>query len=96
LQWVEDIDFGNGQISSLSDFISAHRVQVSADKENIDFKLESQEVIVESLQNSYNKLVNVDSDEEMINLMMYQSAYEANAKLVTVVDEMLQTILNMR
>lgn len=96
LQWVEDIDFGNGQISSLSDFISALRVQVSADKENIDFKLESQEVIVESLQNSYNKLVNVDSDEEMINLMMYQSAYEANAKLVTVVDEMLQTILNMR
>ncbi|MDY0327886.1 MAG: flagellar basal body rod C-terminal domain-containing protein [Arcobacteraceae bacterium] len=96
LQWVEDIDFGNGQISSLSDFISALRVQVSADKENTDFKLESQDVIVESLQNSYNKLVNVDSDEEMINLMMYQSAYEANAKLVTVVDEMLQTILNMR
>ncbi len=96
LQWMEDIDFGNGQVSSFADFIDALRVQVSSDKENVDFKLESQEAIVESLQTSYNKLVNVDSDEEMINLMMFQAAYEANAKLVTVVDEMLQTILNMR
>ena len=28
----------------------------------------------------------------MINLMQYQAAYEANAKVITAVDEMLQTI----
>jgi flagellar hook-associated protein 1 FlgK len=96
LQWIEDIDFGDDNVSSFANFIDALRVQISADKENVDFKLESQEAIVESLQTSYNKLVNVDSDEEMINLMMFQAAYEANAKLVTIVDEMLQTILSMR
>lgn len=96
LQWMEDIDFGDDNISSFANFIDALRVQISSDKENVDFKLESQEAIVESLQTSYNKLVNVDSDEEMINLMMFQAAYEANAKLVTVVDEMLQTILGMK
>ena len=37
----------------------------------------------------------VDPDEEMINLLQYQAAYEANAKIITAVDEMIQTLLAM-
>ena len=37
----------------------------------------------------------VDPDQEMINLLQYQAAYEANAKIITAVDEMLQTLLAM-
>jgi flagellar hook-associated protein 1 FlgK len=32
----------------------------------------------------------------MVELIKYQSSYEANAKMITLVDEMLQTILGMK
>src|SRR5262245_63172 len=38
----------------------------------------------------------VSLDEEMTNLMMYQRAYQASAKLVTTADDMLDTVLNMK
>ncbi len=37
----------------------------------------------------------VSMDEEMVNMVQFQSAYTAAAKLVTTVDEMLQTLMNM-
>jgi flagellar hook-associated protein 1 FlgK len=40
-------------------------------------------------------MVKVDPDEEMINLMKFQAAYEANAKLATVLQDMISTTLNM-
>jgi flagellar hook-associated protein 1 FlgK len=38
----------------------------------------------------------VSIDEEMTNLLTYQKAYQASAKIITTVDEMLDTILNMK
>ncbi|RPI59540.1 MAG: flagellar hook-associated protein FlgK [Ignavibacteriales bacterium] len=37
----------------------------------------------------------VSVDEEMTNVLKFQRTYEASAKLITVADEILQTILNM-
>ena len=68
---------------------------VSSKKENISLKLETQESITVSLQSTYDQLTKVDTDEEMIYLMQFQAAYEANAKVITAVDEMLETLLAM-
>jgi flagellar hook-associated protein 1 len=38
----------------------------------------------------------VDTDTEMTNLMQFQKAYEASAELVSTVNEMLQTVINMK
>ena len=70
-------------------------VTISSNVEDNSFKLEAQDAIVNSLESTYNNLTKVDSDEEMINLLQYQAAYEANAKIITAVDEMLQTLLDM-
>jgi flagellar hook-associated protein 1 FlgK len=35
-------------------------------------------------------------DEEMTNLTTYQRAYEASAKMITVIDELLTTLINMK
>jgi flagellar hook-associated protein 1 FlgK len=103
LQWKSDIGF-DGDIqtgtasnaSSFSSFYQTVQVQIASDKENTDYLQDTQSAIVNSLEGSYDKLVKVDKDEEMINLIQFQSAYEANAKIVTVVDEMLATILGMK
>ena len=103
LQWKKDVEFdgfeqdsSNNALSSFSEFYQEIRVNISSDKENNDFLLEAQEAVEQSLQSNFDQLTKVDSDEEMINLIKFQAAYTANAKIITVVDAMLQTILNIR
>jgi flagellar hook-associated protein 1 FlgK len=38
----------------------------------------------------------VSMDEEMTSMIKYQKAFQASAKLVTTVDEMLAIVLNMK
>ncbi|MEA2050394.1 MAG: flagellar basal body rod C-terminal domain-containing protein [Campylobacterota bacterium] len=98
IQWKEDIDFdGTGENkTSFYTFYQELRVNIADDRENVIFRKESQAAVTESLETNYNKITKVDSDNEMISLIQYQAAYEANAKMITVVDEMLQTILGMK
>ena len=101
-QWKKDIGFdGKAQdglhkyATSFTEFFQEIRVNVASDKENNEFLLTTQKAIRQSLQNSYDKIVKVNQDEEMVNLIKFQAAYKANAKIITVVDEMLDTLLRM-
>ena len=103
IQWKKDIEFDGFEqdgssvsATSFSEFYQEVRVNISSDKENNDFLLDTQESVQQSIQTNYDQLTKVDSDEEMVNLIKFQAAYTANAKIITVVDEMLQTILNIR
>ena len=98
MQWNEDIniDSRSDDKTSFTKFYERLRVEVSSDKENVDYLNQTQSAVTKSLQLNYDKLVKVNKDDEMINLIKFQSAYEANAKLITIVDEMLSTILNMK
>jgi flagellar hook-associated protein 1 FlgK len=98
IHWNENINIDGDKNTgtSFSKYLQSIRVTVSADKENVDYLKETQEAVTQSLQLTYDKLVKVDKDDEMVNLIKFQAAYEANAKLITVVDEMLATILGMK
>ena len=88
---------GTGENStSFSKYYQQTRVKVSNDKENVDFKKDAQDSVTQSLQTTYDKLTKVDKDQELINLVKYQAAYQANAKLLTTLDEMINTILNIK
>ncbi|MCK9162389.1 MAG: flagellar hook-associated protein FlgK [Arcobacter butzleri] len=103
IQWKSDIRFdGKAQDSNISvgtsfaKFFQTLQVKVSADKETNAFLYSTQKAVKESLKNTYDQLTKVDKDEEMINLIKFQAAYEANAKIITTVDEMIQTILGLK
>jgi len=51
--------------------------------------------MVVQLENRRESISGVSLDEEMINLVKFQTAYDAAAKLVTTADELLQTILSL-
>ncbi|MEA3314515.1 MAG: flagellar basal body rod C-terminal domain-containing protein [Campylobacterota bacterium] len=98
IQWNEDINFDgtNENNSSFSEYFQSIRAGIATDREAVRFNEESQAVIKESMQSNYDKIVKVDKDTEMVELIKYQAAYAANAKMITMVDEMLQTILGMK
>lgn len=96
-QWNENIKFNSSSTgTSFTKYFQTLQVEISADKENVDFRKDTQSAVTESLRSNYDQQVKVDKDAEMINLIQFQAAYEASAKIVTMVDEMLQTILGMK
>jgi len=49
-----------------------------------------------STQLEYNSVSKVNIDEEMTNLIKYQTSYGAAAKVITTVDQMMQTLLGIK
>ena len=47
-------------------------------------------------QLEYNSITKVNTDEEMTNLIKYQTSYGAAAKVITTVDQMMQTLLGIK
>jgi flagellar hook-associated protein 1 FlgK len=54
-----------------------------------------QQSMVSNLENYREEVSGVSLDEEMVNLLKFQHAYQAAAKLVTTVDDMLKTVIDM-
>jgi flagellar hook-associated protein 1 FlgK len=51
--------------------------------------------VVAQLENQRDTVSAVSLDEEMANLIKFQRAFDAAARMVNTADEMFQTILNM-
>ncbi|MEK6801123.1 MAG: flagellar hook-associated protein FlgK [Nitrospirota bacterium] len=58
--------------------------------------LQGQEILHNQLLSHRAEASGVSMDEELINLLKYQRAFEAASKLITTSDEMLQTILTLK
>lgn len=56
---------------------------------------ESYGLVLNQLEQTKMQYSGVSTDEEMINVMKYQRSYDAAAKLITVADELMQTLLNL-
>jgi len=59
-------------------------------------QVSDQQAVQTMLSQQRDSVSGVSLDEEMTNLTAYQRAFEASAKLITTVDEMLTTIVNMK
>ena len=57
---------------------------------------ETSKALLHSVTDEFDSISKVDMDEEMTNLMRYQAGYQASAKVITTVDQMIQTLLGMK
>ena len=64
--------------------------------ESIARNTEFAQVMVDKITEQRDSLSGVNLDEEMINLMKYQHAFTAAAKLIAVADEMLVSLLAVK
>lgn len=57
-------------------------------------KTENQKMITESVDGYRKSVSGVSQDEEMSNMIRYQHAYNASARMITTIDEMIDVIVN--
>ena len=82
------------QASSFSDYYGAVVAGVGVDGQEADRMVSSTGVLVNHVSNQRQSLSGVSLDEEMINLVRFQKSYSAAARMVTMMDDMLNTIVN--
>lgn len=69
---------------------------VGADTSTAKFNLEYNQALAQDLDTRQQETAGVNLDEEMGNLIKFQHAYTAAAKLVSTADSMMQTLLGMK
>ncbi len=85
----------NSQTGSFSSIFSSMISETGEKVQSADDALQTQSVIISQLTTQRESVSGVSLDEEAINLMQYQKAYEAAARFIKIADEMTQTILSL-
>lgn len=81
--------------ASFGDFYGAAIAQMGVDVQQCKRMSEGQSVLVNHMNNQRESMSGVSLDEEMVNLVKFQKSYSAAARLVTMMDSMLEKILGM-
>ena len=68
--------------------------RVGISKQQADFMMENQNEVVSFLEQRKSSISGVSINEEVVNIMKFQSAFQANAKVLAVTSEMLDTLIN--
>ena len=80
---------------SLTGFWNRHVEDVSIRTAQAIDQLNADSVVKENLQVQQQAFSGVNADEETIDLMSYQRMYQANARFLNVVDELMQTLIGI-
>jgi len=71
------------------------RPQVGNNVSNASSEQEAVGLVLQQLTNQRSSVSGVSLDEEAANLVLYQRAYEASARVISVVDELNQATIDM-
>jgi len=80
--------------ASINDYYETTVVRVGVNASSNANRLLVQQSFVDDFQQRREQVSGVSIDEEATNLIMYQRAYEASARIITVVDNMLEALFN--
>lgn len=92
LQNSTPIDGGlTGYMGSYAQLVS----DVGAKGREVQVNLSAQEILVERVEESMQSISGVNLDEEAANLLRYQQAYQASAKMIELASKLFDTLLTM-
>ncbi|RZA00114.1 MAG: hypothetical protein EOP11_18670, partial [Proteobacteria bacterium] len=84
-------DTNSSILDTYNSTVSELAVKTGANKRTMVF----QKDVLTQMENTRDALVGVNLDEETANLVKFQHAYAASAKVMSVADELMQTVLNI-
>jgi flagellar hook-associated protein 1 FlgK len=90
---IHDQTSFNGETPS--DFYGSMIFNVGNDVSNGSTEQQASQLVLQQLQDQRGSISGVSLDEEAGNMVQYQRAYEAAARVVDTVNQMLETLINM-
>ena len=79
---------------SITSFYSEFVTDIGTDGSNYSAVAKSRQTSILNIQNERQAMGGVSQDEEFANMLKYQYAYNASARMITMLDGMLDTIIN--
>ncbi len=95
----ENITFHVGNITTqntITGFYSQMTTNLANKADIISSKKETTQTLLTSIQNEYYSIAGVNLDEELINLEKFQRGYQANAKVITTINQMLDALFSIK
>jgi flagellar hook-associated protein 1 FlgK len=80
---------------NLVEYAAASIAVVSSTVANSKEQLSYQSALSDSLKQQYTSFSGVNLDEEVANMILFQQAYNAAAKVITTLKDMLDTLVNI-
>jgi flagellar hook-associated protein 1 FlgK len=87
---------GGTVTETISSYYSGLVSDVGADTAQAKYKYQYTNALASDLDDQQQAISGVNIDEEMTNLIKYQHAYTAAAKLITTADQMMQVLLSLK
>ena len=81
---------------TLSGFFRMSATDVASTTAAAHTTAETSQSLLNSVVDEFDSISRVDLDEELTNLMKYQTGYGASAKVITTIDQMIQTLLDIK
>jgi flagellar hook-associated protein 1 FlgK len=85
----------NGGQNTFSEYYSGIIQTISFDMNNTSNTRSGQELLLSQVENQRQSESGVSLDEEMTHLIQFQRSYEAAAKVIQAIDEMMETLVNI-
>ncbi|MCX8083863.1 MAG: flagellar hook-associated protein FlgK [Calditerrivibrio sp.] len=79
---------------TIDEFYTTFVSMIGSDKSQVDVFYNTKKNVVQELKIKMDQIQGVSMDEEYTNMIKYQKAYEANARFLTAVDQMIDRLIN--
>ncbi len=81
---------------TLSGFFRMSATEVAENTRAAHTAAETSQSLLNAVVDEFDSISRVDLDEELTNLMKYQTGYGASAKVISTIDQMIQTLLGIK
>ena len=87
---------GNRYDETPADYFKLTATKVATDTADSKTNHEIKKAVLTSVKKEHTSISEVSTDEELTNLIRFQGGYTANAKVVSTLDKMLDTLLGLK
>lgn len=91
---IRNSDVMIGRYRTLDDYFAESVTNVALKGEQAEINMMSQNSIMEDLRSMRESISGVNIDEELADILKFQHGYNAAAKFINVMDELLDTVIN--
>ena len=93
--WTSPISGGAAFTAKFGDYNRNVITSLAQTIQSVSTRSDEADVVATAVKNQRDSVSGVSLDEETADLLRFQKAYQANAKVITVIDEMLTSLISM-